>query len=144
MSLRNVRSERAFATCNPQIRQAPLTTVHVPVDTLIASGAGRRLQCQRLGRQLPHRQDGDALGTPTNLPLFNLGPAANGSIPLLISHDLAGALTSMFELADEIDLTGAGFGLASTSPSVQPLPAGLPLLLAGVGGLALLLRKRAA
>lgn len=73
-----------------------------------------------------------------------MGTAANGSIPLLISNDLAAALTSMFELDDEIDLTGARFGLASTSPSVQPLPAGLLLLLAGVGGLALLLRKRAA
>jgi hypothetical protein len=87
---------------------------------------------------------GDVLGSPTNLALFDLGPASGGDIPLLISADLAGALKSIFALDEEIDLTGVEFGLANTFPTPVPVPAALPLLLAGLGGLALLRRKRAA
>jgi len=42
------------------------------------------------------------------------------------------------------DLTKAEFGVASTSPTPVPLPAGLPLLLAALGGFAVMRRKRAA
>jgi hypothetical protein len=72
---------------------------------------------------------------------FTFGTPGTGGIPLLISSDLAIALTSIFGAGD---LTGAEFGLANTSPTPVPLPAGLPLLLAGLGGLAVLRRKRAA
>jgi hypothetical protein len=84
---------------------------------------------------------GDILGGASGVTFFTLGGPVDGSIPLLISPALAGALTSIFGAGN---LSGEEFGLANTNPAVVPLPAGLPLLLAGVGGLALLRRKRAA
>ncbi len=84
---------------------------------------------------------GDVFGGATGVTFFTFGTPGAGGIPLLISSDLAIALTSIFG-AD--DLTGVEFGLANTSPTPVPLPAGLPLFLAGLGGLAVLRRKRAA
>lgn len=84
---------------------------------------------------------GDVFGLATGVTFFTFGtPDPLRGIPLLISSDLAIALTSIFGAGD---LTGAEFGLANTSPTPVPLPAGLPLLLAGLGGLAVLRRKRA-
>lgn len=73
--------------------------------------------------------------------LFEFGTVSDAGIPLLISGDLAGALSAVFGAPD---LTGAQFGLANTAPAAVPLPAALPLLLAGIAGLALLRRRRAA
>lgn len=77
--------------------------------------------------------------------LFDLDLGATGGIGLNISDDLAGALTTVF---DADDLTGAQFGLANTNPTVAPapipLPAGAPLLLAGVGAFAIARRHQKA
>jgi hypothetical protein len=84
---------------------------------------------------------GDVFGLATGVTFFTFGTPGAGGIPLLISSDLAGALASIFSAPD---LTGAEFGLASTMPTPVPLPAGLPLLLAALGGFAVMRRKRAA
>lgn len=77
--------------------------------------------------------------------LFDLGPATDDGIEVLIATPLAGALTSVFGAPD---LSGAQFGFATVSPDLAPvpLPAGMPLLLVGLGAIgALRLRaKRAA
>ena len=83
---------------------------------------------------------GDVFGGSSGVTFFNFGTPGASGIPLLISSDLASALTSIFGAPD---LTGAEFGLANTNPTVVPLPAGLPLLLAALGGLAALRRTEA-
>lgn len=85
---------------------------------------------------------GNVLGAPGSVTFFTFGTPGASGIPLLISSDLAGALQSIFTGAP--DLTGAEFGLANTFPTPVPVPAALPLLLADLGGLALLRHKRAA
>jgi hypothetical protein len=87
---------------------------------------------------------GNVIGAPGSVTFFTFGTPGAGGIPLLISSDLAAALSSIFDLGEDIDLTGVEFGIANTSPTPVPVPAALPLLLAGLGGLALMRRKRAA
>ena len=84
---------------------------------------------------------GDAFGIATGVTFFTFGTPREAGIPLLISPVLGGVIASFFNVPN---LAGAEFGLANTSPTPVPLPAGLPLLLAGLGGLALIRRKRAA
>lgn len=80
---------------------------------------------------------GDIIGGPEDVAFFSLGTAGSSGIPLLITSDLAGALTTVFGASD---LTGAEFGLANTSPQVVPVPAAAGLLataLALLGGIGL-------
>jgi glycerophosphoryl diester phosphodiesterase len=85
---------------------------------------------------------GNVIGAPGSVTFFTFGAPGATGIPLLISSELAGKLQSIFTGAP--NLTDAPFGLANTSPTPVPVPAALPLLLAGLGGLALMRRKRAA
>ncbi|MEM9710489.1 MAG: VPLPA-CTERM sorting domain-containing protein [Pseudomonadota bacterium] len=85
---------------------------------------------------------GNVNGGTAFAPLFDLaaGPTSD-TVAVNISATLAGALTSIFSAPN---LTGAEFGIASTNPDLAPvpLPAAMPLLLAGLGGLVLLRRRR--
>ena len=68
-------------------------------------------------------------------------PNSQGFIPIFISDTLGGAIASVFGAEG---LAGSQFGLAQTSPEVVPLPAAGFLLIAGLGGMALVGRRRAA
>lgn len=84
---------------------------------------------------------GNVEGGPQGVQLFTFGGTNSvGAVELLISGTLAGALTSVFGASD---LTGAQFGFATPLPEVAPvpLPAGVLLLGAGIGGLALVRRR---
>lgn len=82
---------------------------------------------------------GDLIGAATGLELFTLGaPNSSGLIPIFISDTLGGAIDSFFGVSD---LAGAQFGLASTDPSVVPVPASGLLLIAGLGGIAAMRRR---
>ncbi len=91
---------------------------------------------------------GDVIGGPGGLEFFTFGEA-EGGIGLDIAAPLAGALTSVFGAAD---LTGVPFGVATTapefdtgeSPAPVPLPASALLLVAALGGLGALGRRRRA
>ncbi|MDJ0859581.1 MAG: VPLPA-CTERM sorting domain-containing protein [Dinoroseobacter sp.] len=80
--------------------------------------------------------------------LFTFGSTTAAGTQLLISPTLNTALGATFGTAalEQVfgtdNVTGAEFGLANTAPQVVPLPAAGWLLLAGVGGLAALKRKR--
>ncbi len=70
----------------------------------------------------------------SNVVFFTLGTSGPDGVQLLISNQLAIALTSVFMAPD---LTGEEFGFAVPAAitediSVVPLPAGLPLLAGGV------------
>lgn len=86
----------------------------------------------------------DVAGTPSatalnDIPLFALGSATSGGIPLLLSTAAAGAVSSLFGLPD---LSGAQIGLANPTLSAVPVPAAVWLMgsaLAAVG-----LRRRRA
>lgn len=84
---------------------------------------------------------GNVNGGAASVDLFNFGTPGAEGIPLLISENLATALGSVFG-ANPADLEGAQFALANTAPTPVPLPAGLPLLAAGLGAL-LFVRRRA-
>ncbi|MEM7710417.1 MAG: VPLPA-CTERM sorting domain-containing protein [Pseudomonadota bacterium] len=87
---------------------------------------------------------GDVIGGPEGLDLFAFSDDdldfADG-IDLDITGTLAGALTSVFGAPD---LTGAQFGVAVTSPELAPipLPASAWMLLAGLGGMGVMARRR--
>lgn len=76
--------------------------------------------------------------------LFTFDPLDAGApdIPIFIAAPLAGQLTTIF---DAPDLATAQFGIANTSPeigpAVVPLPAGLPLMVAGLGALWVVRRR---
>jgi len=85
----------------------------------------------------------DVGGVPTALavndvPLFDLGTATTGGIPLLLTAAAAGALSSLFALPD---LTGAQIGLASPAVSAVPVPAAVWLMGSAIAGLGLLRRR---
>ncbi|MEM7489132.1 MAG: VPLPA-CTERM sorting domain-containing protein [Pseudomonadota bacterium] len=87
---------------------------------------------------------GDVIGGPTGLDLFVFSEDDtdfSDGIDLDITATLAGALTSIFAAPD---LTGAQFGVATTSPEVAPipLPASAWMLLAGLGGVGLVARRK--
>lgn len=84
---------------------------------------------------------GDLIGGAEDLVLFEFGEVDDDGIDLEIGGALAGALTEVFGAPD---LTGAVFGVADTAPDVAPIPvpAGLPLLAAGLGALAFAARRR--
>ena len=89
---------------------------------------------------------GNVNGSADQAVLFDFGTINDDGIQLLIADPLAGALTAVFGAPD---LCGAEFGIANTAPetadvSVVPLPAGLHLLVAGLGGLWFVRRKRQA
>ncbi|MEM6610445.1 MAG: VPLPA-CTERM sorting domain-containing protein [Pseudomonadota bacterium] len=83
---------------------------------------------------------GNVNGGSAFAPLFDFGTIDSSGIQLNISSDLAAALTAVFGAPD---LAGAEFGIANTSPDTAPIP--LPaagwMLLAGMGGLAVLRRR---
>ena len=91
---------------------------------------------------------GDVIGGAEGLSLFEFGDGNEPGLPLLVGETLAGALTDVLGAPD---LTGAEFGLASSAPMFEdagapapiPVPAGLPLLAAGLVGLGLVARRRA-
>ena len=85
---------------------------------------------------------GNVNGGTDSVDLFNFGTPDAAGIPLLISENLADALGSVFG-ADPEALAGAQFAVANTAPSPVPLPAGLPLLAAGLAAFAFV-RRRAA
>ncbi|MEM7471018.1 MAG: VPLPA-CTERM sorting domain-containing protein [Pseudomonadota bacterium] len=72
---------------------------------------------------------------------FTLGNSTADGIQVLISSALGGALTDVFGAPN---LTGAQFGLANVDLQVAPipLPAGLPLLVAGIAAFGLIRRKQ--
>jgi len=82
--------------------------------------------------------DGDIIGGATDITFFTFGTPTGSGIPLLISDPLATTLTGVFGAPD---LEGAEFGIANTSPTPVPLPAGLPLLAMALGSLVLVRRK---
>jgi hypothetical protein len=85
---------------------------------------------------------GNVNGGSAFVDLFTLGPATTQGIEVLFASPLAGALSQVFGAPD---LTGATFGFANTAPATTPvpLPAAMPLLLAGLGAFgALRLRRR--
>jgi hypothetical protein len=88
--------------------------------------------------------DGAALGAPgfLGVPIFSFGPGnALPGVELLITAELAGALTAIFGAPD---LTGATFGYARPDVSVVPIPAGGLLLLSALGTVGVTrLRRRA-
>lgn len=89
---------------------------------------------------------GNVNGGATFVQLFTFGGVTDDGIILNISADLAGALNTVFGVDG---LAGAQFGFANTAPVLDapaavPLPASLPLLLAGLGGAAMLRRRKQA
>lgn len=80
---------------------------------------------------------GNVLGGSDSVALLDFGTIDSSGIQLLISADLAGALTTVFGAPN---LTGAELGIANTAP-VVPLPAAGWMLLAGVGGLVVMRRR---
>lgn len=82
---------------------------------------------------------GNVNGGMASAVLFNFGVPSSTGIPLLISTDLGNALGATFGV-NPAALIGAEFALANTAPMPVPLPAGLPLLLAGLGAIALVRR----
>ncbi len=76
--------------------------------------------------------------------LFDITELSDAGATIAISEFLAGALTSIFGAPD---LEGATFGIAvpnvSVAPAAVPLPAGLPMLAAGLLAVGLLRRPRA-
>ena len=66
-------------------------------------------------------------------------------IPLAFSDELASAVEGLLlELGEEVDLNGARFGVATTTASPVPLPAAGWMLIAGLGGLGLMRRRKRA
>ena len=89
-------------------------------------------------------------GTGSLVQFFDLGGTTEDGIEVLIAAPLGGAISAIFGAPD---LTGATFGFATTSPVTDvapapvPLPAAMPLLLAGIGAMAFVRtrgRRRAA
>ena len=84
----------------------------------------------------------------SKVELFTFGAQTADGIPLLISSTLNSALgatfgtDAVFAVFGAEDVTGAQFGIANTSPEVVPLPAAGWMLLAGLGGLAVIRRRR--
>ena len=70
--------------------------------------------------------------------------AADLGVQLVINDALGAAVSAIFSTDDKPvgDLSGAVLGTAVTSPQVVPVPAALPLLLAGLGGMAFVARRR--
>ncbi|MEM7718573.1 MAG: VPLPA-CTERM sorting domain-containing protein [Pseudomonadota bacterium] len=87
---------------------------------------------------------GNVNGGTAFAPLFDLGPASDMGIEVKISSTLGGALASVFSGANLPNLSGATFGFATTAPAVSevPLPAAAWMLLAGLGGLFAMKRRR--
>lgn len=92
---------------------------------------------------------GISTGT-TQVELFTFGAPTKDGIPLLISPTLNFALAETFG-SDAVlavfgakDVTGAQFGIANTSPEVVPLPAAGWMLIAGLGSLVAIRRRRRA
>jgi len=82
-------------------------------------------------------------GTVSDVVFFNLGASTDDGIELLISDALGGALTSVFSAPS---LAGAQFGFANLDLELAPvpLPAGLPLLAAGLLGFGFVRRRQTA
>ncbi|MDW4496783.1 VPLPA-CTERM sorting domain-containing protein [Sulfitobacter sp. D35] len=85
---------------------------------------------------------GNIIGGASGVTFFTFGDIDSDGIDLLISNDLAGALTGVFGAPD---LTGAVFGVANTAPELAPipLPAGLPLIATGLLAFGWLRRRKA-
>ncbi|MCY4181021.1 MAG: VPLPA-CTERM sorting domain-containing protein, partial [Litoreibacter sp.] len=82
-------------------------------------------------------------GTVRDVEFFTLGTTTTEGIQVLISQTLGGALTQVFGAPD---LAGAQFGFANVdlalAPTPVPLPAGAPLLIAGLAAFAWLRRRQ--
>jgi hypothetical protein len=88
---------------------------------------------------------GSAFAVSMTADLFMLdavdaGPPVTAN--LKITQGLNDALGATFANGADLGLTDVVFGTASTAPQPVPLPAGAPLLLAGLAGLALLRRRK--
>ncbi|MEM6409593.1 MAG: VPLPA-CTERM sorting domain-containing protein [Pseudomonadota bacterium] len=81
--------------------------------------------------------------TVNDVEFFTLGEETSDGIEVLISSTLAGALTSVFGAPN---LANVQFGFANVDLKLAPvpLPAGAPLLIAGLAGFALLRRRQKA
>lgn len=104
----------------------PSTSVSV-ANLLIDTGAGT--------------VSGNVDGNPVKWVLATFGEITEDGIQLLLSSGAAGGLTDIFGLAD---FTGREVVLANTSPVPVPLPAALPLLVAGLGSVLVVARRRKA
>ena len=78
-----------------------------------------------------------------NAVVFDFGTIDDSGIPLNFAGFLAGALTAAFGAPNT---TGGEFGIANTNPEIAPipLPAGAPLLIAGLAAFAFLRRRKVA